>query len=37
MVWDLGGVLQDSQQALLDAPDQFQPGVQVFWFQQPDT
>lgn len=33
----LCGVLQDGQQALLDASDQFQSGVEVFWFQKPDT
>lgn len=33
----LGGVLQDGQQALLDTSDQFQSGVEMFWFQQPDT
>lgn len=30
-------MLQDGQQALLDASDQFQSGAEVFWFQQPDT
>lgn len=30
-------MLQDGQQTLLDASNQLQSGVQVFWFEQPDT
>lgn len=32
-----GGVLQDGHQPLLDASDQFQSGVEVFFFQQTDA
>ena len=34
---NLRRVLQDGQQALLDAPDQFQASVEMFWFQQADA